>query len=142
MLSKRIAFVALSIVVLASCGGQVKVYRGTVTQTTTGNGNTATSTQQGASITTVPGVDSTGLVILYGGQAFDCTVSNGALTFAGGQTFSSQQDNFSNTITLTTGSGSLNGDQLSITMTLTESQTQAGQTATSTITFTFSGTRQ
>jgi hypothetical protein len=124
---------------LVACSNPTGIYRGTSTQTATGNGQTATTTLSGDYVTVFASSDPNQLVFESGALAFTATKAGDALTFQGGQASTRTESNGMSSTTLTSGTGTMTATSLSLSLVLTVSQTGGGQTSNTNVTVSFTG---
>lgn len=123
---------------LVGCGGSATVYRGTMTSTQTAGGQTATNTTTGQTLVVYSGGEGGALLLDLGTIIVQMTRSGESLTAAPGQALQETGSGSTSSQTISSGTGTLSGQNLSINLTGTSTYTDnAGpQTASFTVSFT------
>jgi len=135
---------------VASCGGGVKVYRGTMGSSGLSGVGTSASNTTGYAVQIVPGSDVNEWIVFAGGGLFSlsytATAAGTTLTFSPGQalttTSTSGTATSTTTVSLVSGSGTLSPDQLIYAWAGTITSTSGGTNTTNNFTMNFNGTRE
>jgi hypothetical protein len=120
---RRLMWTWLLGAVLSACGSPEGVFRGSTTQTPASG---APNTSTGDLVFLTPSVQPGQLVFEVTGLGFTATQQGPALTFLPNQAATFSDARGSSSTTLTMGSGTLNGNQLTLDLAVTTSQMAPG----------------